>query len=377
MGRSHWQYTLYRHMCGEGRASVGARLGLMPLWVASQLYRVLAYSHGQGFRWGWRTQHRLPCRVISVGNLTVGGTGKTPLATWLARWCLDQGWSVAILSRGYGGQAGDEPHVVAAHQAHAQAWSSVGDEPYLLAQELPCVPVVVGKDRVRSGMYAHRRFGAQVLILDDGFQHYRLARDFDMVLIDATNPFGHGSLLPRGILREPLRALRRANAVVLTRVELARDRLPAICQRIRQGYPHGPIYHMTTTVEALTARDTHVSEAPSHLRRRRVVAFVGIGNPSAFAATLVQLGCDVAALLVFRDHHPYTAADWQAVVAAASRYGAAGIVTTTKDQVRLDPAWRAPVPLYTLRTGLAFAEGEASTLQQQLRIVITDAQDGD
>ena len=370
-------------MCGDNRTPIGARLGLMPLWAASQVYRGLAYSHRQSFRWGWRTQHHLPCRVISVGNLTVGGTGKTPLAMWLARWCLDQGWRVAILSRGYGGQPGDEPRVVAAHQASVPAWSTVGDEPYLLAQELPCVPVVVGRDRVQSGLYAHRRFGAQVLILDDGFQHYRLARDFDMVLIDATNPFGHGALLPRGILREPLCALQRADAVVLTRVELARENLHAVCQRLRQWYSHGPIYHMTTTVEALTAvgmpaagKDTHVSADAMSLRQRRVVAFGGIGNPFAFAATLTQLGCDVAALLVFRDHHPYTVADWQAVVEVAGRYDASSIVTTTKDEVRLDPAWQAPVPLYTLRIGVAFVEGEA-TLYQQLRTVITDAPDSD
>lgn len=373
MGRSRWQYTLYRHMCGEGRTSIGTQLSLMPLWLASQLYRGLAYSHRQGFRWGWRTQHHLPCRVISVGNLTFGGTGKTPLAMWLARWCLEQGWPVAILSRGYGGHVGDEPRVVTA-QPGAQSWSTVGDEPYLLAQELPCVPIVVGADRVRSGLYAHRQLGAQVLILDDGFQHYRLVRDFDMVLIDATNPFGHGALLPRGILREPLRALQRADAVVLTRVELAREALPGICRRIRQAYPHGPIYSMATTVEALTAGETWVSQDVSQLSRRRLVAFVGIGNPSAFAATLVQLGCEVAALFVFRDHHPYTVADWQAIVAAANRYDATAIATTTKDCVRLNPAWQAPVPLYTLRIGVAFAEGEGR-LQQQLRTVITNAQD--
>lgn len=372
MERSRWQYTLYRHMCGEVQPSVGARLGLLPLWFASLLYRGLAYSHRQGFRWGWRAPYRLPCQVISVGNLTVGGTGKTPLTMWLARWCLDQGWPVAILSRGYGGQPGDAPRVVSARQVRERAWSTVGDEPYLLAKELPSVPVVVGRDRVRSGMYAYRRFGAQVLILDDGFQHYRLARDFDIVLIDATNPFGHGTLLPRGILREPLRALQRADAVVLTRVELAQDTLPAVRQRVRQVYPRGPLYHMTTQVEALIAGETPVAEGALHLRWRRVVAFVGIGNPSAFAATLRQLGCDVAALLVFRDHHPYTVTDWQAIVEAAGRYDASGIVTSTKDQVRLNPTWPAPIPLYTLRIGVAFTQGEAA-LQQQLRTVITDA----
>lgn len=371
MGRSRWQYTLYRHMCGEGRPSLVAQLGLAPLGLGSFIYRGLAGGYRQSFRWGWRAQHRLPCRVISVGNLTVGGTGKTPLAMWLARWCLEQGWKVAILSRGYGGQEGGEPRVVSADQGDGSTWSTVGDEPYLLAQELPHVPVIVGKDRFRSGMYAHHRFGADVLILDDGFQHYRLARDFDIVLIDATNPFGHGALLPRGILREPLRELRRADAVVLTRVELAQTSLRAVCRRVRQWYPDGPIYHMATTVEALGKRDAEIAGGVLYLSQCRVLAFVGIGNPSAFAATLAQLGCDVAALLVFRDHHPYTLTDWGAILEAARQYGVAAIVTTTKDHVRLDPSWQATIPLYTLRTGVAFTQGEAE-LQQQLRTVITD-----
>lgn len=376
MGRSGWQYTLYRYMCGEAPPSIGVRLGLASLGAGSVIYRGLAWGHRQSFRWGWRTPRRLPCRVISVGNLTVGGTGKTPLTMWLARWCLEQGWKVAILSRGYGGQSGGEPRVVS--RWDGPDWSAVGDEPYLLAQELSTVPVVVGKDRFQSGLYAWRQFGADVLILDDGFQHYRLARDFDIVLIDATNPFGHGAVLPRGILREPLQALRRADAVVLTRVELAQTSLSAVCQRIRQWYPDGPVYHMATTVEALEegigTQALKVTEGAAHLNRRRVLAFVGIGNPSAFAATLAQLGCDVAALLVYRDHHPYTLMDWRAIVEAARQYGVAGIVTTTKDHVRLDPSWRAPIPFYTLRTGVALTRGEAA-FQQQLRTVITDAQD--
>ncbi len=376
MGRSCWQYMLYRYMCGEKRPSRCAQLALAPLWLGSFLYGGVAYGHRQGFRWGWRAQRRLPCRVISIGNLTVGGTGKTPLTMWLARWCLEQGWRVAILSRGYGGEESGEPCVVSPCRGGAQAWSAVGDEPYLLAKELPDVPVVVGKDRYQSGLYAYRQFGTDVLILDDGFQHYRLARDLDIVLIDATNPFGHGALLPRGILRESLPALRRADAVVFTRVELAQASLRAVDQRVRQWYPCGPIYHMSTTVEALVQGDAEMAEGASSLGQRRVLAFVGIGNPAAFAATLDLLGYDVPALLVFRDHHPYTLVDWQAIMDAAQKYHVVGVVTTTKDYVRLDPSWEAPIPLYTLRTGVAFTQGSAQ-LQQQLRAVMTDLQDGD
>ncbi|MDH3599883.1 MAG: tetraacyldisaccharide 4'-kinase [Candidatus Tectomicrobia bacterium] len=371
MGGGDWQYTLYGYMRGALTPSSGVRLALTPLRLGSLLYRGMASTSST---WELRKRRRLPCPVVSIGNLTVGGTGKTPLTIWLARWLRQQGWRVAVLSRGYGGSRRDEPCVVSTGEGPLHTWSEVGDEPYLLAQELPGIPILVGKDRFASGQHARQHFGAQVVILDDGFQHYRLARDLDIVLIDATNPFGQGALLPRGILREPLRALQRADAVVLTRVELAQDAIGDVTEQIRGWAPHLPIYHLRTTVQAVWEEDMHVCRDAASLCSRRVVAFAGIGNPEAFAATLTQLGYDVAALVVFPDHHPYTERDGHAIIDVLRRYEADCLVTTTKDRVRLPPSWQASAPLFTIRIEVAFSE-DGHPFQQQLQALMTYAND--
>jgi tetraacyldisaccharide 4'-kinase len=311
--------------------------------------------------------------VLSIGNLTLGGTGKTSLTMWVARWYQQHGWRVAVLSRGYGAQTTAPFCVVSAGDGPLLDWRAVGDEPYLLARALPGIPVLIGKDRSLSGRYACDQFGAQVVVLDDGFQHYALQRDLDVVLLDASNPFGHGTLLPRGTLREPAYALRRADAIVLTRVEMAAARLPALCQQLRQWRVHQPLYGMTTVAEALYEGETCVPAGLAWLRQRRVVAFAGIGQPRAFATTLAQLGSDVGALVVFPDHHPYTEADWRAIVDVACQQHAACLVTTEKDAVRLAPHWQAPMPVYTLRVGVHFAQG-LPVLQHQLQALMDHAQ---
>lgn len=371
MGGRDWQYTLYGYMRGALAPSAGVRLALAPLRLGSWLYRGLAST---SYTWEVRKRRRLPCLVVSIGNLTVGGTGKTPLTIWLGRWLRQQKWRVAVLSRGYGGQRRDGLCVVSNGDGPLYTWSEIGDEPYLLAQELPGIPILVGKDRFASGQHARQHFGTQVIILDDGFQHYRLARDLDIVLIDATNPFGQGALLPRGILREPLRALQRADAVVLTRVELAQDTLGDVTGRIRRWAPDVPIYHLRTIVQAVWEGDTQLCRGAASLHCRRVVAFAGIGNPQAFAATLTQLGYDVVALVVFPDHHPYTERDWRAIIDVVHRYEADGLVTTTKDRVRLPPSWQALVPLYTIRIEVTFSADE-QPFQQQLHALMTYAND--
>lgn len=366
MGEARWRHALYAAMCGDAIWSGWLRCVLAPLWLASQLYHGVVCASAFSYACGLQRRKRLPCRVVSIGNLTLGGTGKTPLTMWVARWYQQQGWRVAILSRGYGGHAGGGPRVVSAGNGPLHDWHEVGDEPYLLARELPGIPVLTGKDRYLSGRYACEHFGAQVLVLDDGFQHHVLQRDLDIVLIDVTNPFGPGALLPRGILREPLRALRRADVLVLTRVELAADTLQPLAEQIRRWYPQQSLYYMTTVVEALCQAGTCPPGGVAWFSQRRVAAFVGTGNPAAFAATLVQLGSDVTTLLIFPDHYAYTESDWQAIVDIARLQGAECLVTTTKDAVRLVPSWQAPMPVYTLRTHVAFVEGER-LFQQQLQ----------
>lgn len=370
MGHLRWRQALYANMWGYAPPSAWRQCGLLPLWLAAQGYRGLATAHRASYDWGMCRRRRLPCPVVSIGNLTLGGTGKTPLTMWVARWYQQQGWRVAVLSRGYGARTAMAMQVVSAGHGPLLDWRAVGDEPYMLACALPGVPVLIGKSRYQTGRYAHEQFGAQVLILDDGFQHYALQRDLDVVLIDASNPFGCGALLPRGILREPLTALRRADALVLTRVEMATVPLPVLCQRLRRWSRQQPIYCMTTTVEAVQQWDTGKTGDGAMLRQRRVVAFAGIGNPQAFVTTLTQLGAEVAALLVFPDHHPYTPEDWQTIVATCDRQQATCLVTTEKDAVRLIPSWQTAVPVYTLRLGVTLA---ANALVSELRALMHHA----
>lgn len=364
MGPARWQGTLYSAMQGRPIRTVWGRLGMTALWLASQMYRVVATGDRVSYGCGIRSRRRLPCTVVSIGNLTVGGTGKTPLTIWVARWYQEHGYRVAVLSRGYGAQT-THLQVVSAGDGPIVDWRAAGDEPYLLAQALPGVPVLTGKDRYHSGRYACEHFGAQVLILDDGFQYHALHRDLDIVLIDASSPFGHGTLLPRGTLREPLSALRRADAMVLSRVELAPATLPQLAQQIRRWNASQPLYHMSTHVETAYQRGLATLIDSKQLQHHRVVAFAGIGNPQAFAATVSQVAGTVAAHLAFPDHHVYTAQDWQAIVHLARQHQASCLLTTEKDAVRLPPSWVTPVPLYVLRMHVAFAP-EDPPLHRQL-----------
>ncbi|MCY4514192.1 MAG: tetraacyldisaccharide 4'-kinase [Candidatus Tectomicrobia bacterium] len=354
MPRGGWRRVAYAAMQGLP-VPFWAEMGMWPLWLASQGYRAAAYADRMSYECGLRRRRRLPCRVFSIGNLTVGGTGKTPLTEWMAQWLQRQGWRVAVLSRGYGGASGERPKVASTGEGPLTDWRIVGDEAYLLSNRLSGVPVVVGRNRYKSGVLACEKFGAQVLVLDDGFQHHALHRDSDIVLIDATNPLGHGALLPRGILREPLHALRRAQAIVLTRVETAGDAVSAISRRIRRYAGRRPIYQMAVREDGLYRHDTGCSEDFSWLEQRRVIAFAGLGNPQAFAASLVRSGARVAAFMAFPDHHPYTLSDWQAICDTASREGAEALVTTEKDAVRLEPTWLLSVPVYSLRIRVELA----------------------
>lgn len=369
MGGGRWRQVLYAAMRGDIAPSLRGNLMLAPLWGASQLYRGLLVGRRLSYTAGIWRQHRLPCRVLSVGNLTLGGTGKTPFTMWVAQWCQQQGWSVAVLSRGYGRRSAAACQVVSAGGGPHGDWRTVGDEPYLMAQALPGVPVLIGTNRYVTGRYACERFGAQVVILDDGFQHRALHRDLDVVLVDTSNPFGSGALFPRGILRESPCALRRADAVVLTRCDRPTATASWLPQDIRRWYGAQPLYAVTTAPEALYLGGARVAAGPACLSQRRVVAFAGIGNPQAFAATLRRLGSHVEALLVFPDHHVYTAADWYAMINIARRRNAECLVTTEKDAVRVPPSWQAPLPVYTLRVGLRFVCGQQAFQQRVRRLM--------
>lgn len=280
--------------------------------------------------------------VISVGNLAVGGTGKTPFAGWLCRELLALGRRPALVSRGYGGRAGTGPLVVSEGSGPTVEASVCGDEPWMLAASIGSLGVVVGSDRV-AGAEAARRIGADVVVLDDGFQHRRLARDLDVVLLDASLPLDDEPLLPAGRLREPPSSLRRAGLVIATRAD-GPTPPAALVATVRRHQPDCPV--LASTLEPVGCFDPAGNrvDAPS-----RAIAFAGIADPEGFRATLRRTGVGVESFHPFPDHHPYTDREWE-TIAAEARTGRLPLLTTEKDLARIRPRLAAsPAPVVVLR----------------------------
>ncbi len=281
---------------------------------------------------------KLPCPVVSVGNLTVGGTGKTPVVVWIARMLRDRGCRPAVLSRGYGGRAKAAVNIVSDGDRLHMGWREAGDEPVMMAGALHGVPVLTGPKRLLTGRFAATHFGADVLILDDGFQHRSVARDIDIVLVDAVRPFGNGFLLPRGPLREAPRALRRAGILLRTGDAGRCEPLPEEGLVPSFRGVHRPLELVEASTGARTPAET--------LQGQRVFAFAGIGCPEGFRRSLAALGAEVSSFHAFPDHHPYDRSDMERIHGFARRCKAFRIVTTEKDGVRL-----ADLP--DLRTGIS------------------------
>jgi len=352
----------------------GRRKGLGPVLMRallgglSKIYGLVVRARTGLYRLGLFRRHSLGCLVISVGNITVGGTGKTPVVEMLAAALRDAGRTVAVLSRGYKGRTplwrrifgrriAYEPRVVSDGRNVLLSSREAGDEPCMLARNLPGVIVLADADRVKAGFYAMDKYGADTLILDDGFQYMRLARTFDFVLIDCTNPFGNCRLLPRGILREPLGHLRRASCFMLTKsggVDVApiRERLGAL----------NPDADVIETVH----QPLHLQDAFSGARRplemlrgKRVIALSAIASPTSFEQALTDLGAEVVRSHRFLDHHRFTALEMAHVIEEARRHEAAFIVTTEKDAVRLPGIGVDSIPIVFLRVNVKIVRGAA------------------
>jgi len=299
------------------------------LWPLSLPYGAVAHLRARAYRKHILKPKKLEGTVISVGNLTVGGTGKTPMVLWIAERLLAEGKSVGILTRGYRGK----PLASGPDDLHGDNSSS--DEVQLLKARLgDRVAFGVGANRFERGSELARR-GINWFILDDGFQHLQLVRDADIVLIDATNPFGGGRVLPAGRLREPRTALARADVIVITRSQHA----PAVEAAIRRD-SDAPIFYARAELDAVLAPfHPHLSEQDA--RRRKLFAFCGIGNPAAFVADLRDWGFQIAGHRFFPDHHRYTARDIAEIERDAKAAGAEGVICTEKDSFNYTGVWRS------------------------------------
>ena len=301
------------------------------------------------YRRGWFKSHRLNRPVVSVGNLTAGGTGKTPIVRYIAEILLKSGWRPSILTRGYGRRDGGKMIVLEPAAERKADPGKVGDEPALLAQSLPELPIMVCTNRYRAGRLAEERFDVNVHILDDGFQHWALARDVDVVLLDVTQELSDQALLPAGRQREPCSALERAHIVVLTRTELG-DPQP-LEDRVREISPNASIFHCSTRLcELVDIRNGRVFP-PTAFNGEPVHAFCGIGNPRAFFADLRKWGMSLVSETSFSDHVVYRNREADRHIAGMlltlrlTKSTVAAFVTTEKDVAKLTKGVKSPVPV--------------------------------
>jgi len=319
-------------------------LALAPL---SALYGAIVRARLVLYRAGALASRGAGAPVVSVGNLTAGGTGKTPLVGWVARSLAREGRRVCVLSRGYR-RADERRRVVVSDGVRLLADAREGgDEPRLLAEQLLGVASVVSDaDRVAAARWATEVLGADALVLDDGFQHLRLARDLDVVTLDATDPWGGGRLLPRGRLREPAAGLARAGCVVITRADLATD-LDGLRAEVARLCPAPVLASRLRTRALRPLRPEPDAGPPGGGRPRRAAAFCAVGNPRAFFAHLRADGHELAHTRAFPDHHAYTQADLDRLAREAEARGASALLTTAKDAVKLR-ALTSPLPCYVV-----------------------------
>jgi tetraacyldisaccharide 4'-kinase len=292
---------------------------------------------------------RVDVPVVSVGNLTLGGTGKTPAVAWFARWFDAQGVRVGLVSRGYGASQG-----------------RANDEALELAKLLPHVPHVQDADRVRGARRAIGELGCRLLVLDDAFQHRRIARDLDVVLVDALEPCGFGHVFPRGTLREPLAGWSRANVVMLTRAELIDQRQRAdVRSHVNRYAPKAVWVEATHAARSLEAPDGR-REPLESLAGQSIAAFCGIGNPAGFRHALERAGYRIAAMRELADHFPYALADLDALARWSDALDVAAVLCTGKDLVKIADRWRGTKPLFALTGQLEILAGQ-NELEAMLR----------
>lgn len=330
------------------------------LWLPAKLYELAVRLRVSAYETEYIKSKRLDAALISVGNITVGGTGKTPIVEYIARYLQREGHSVAILTRGYARESSgrrvlNHPRNAASNtQADKSSdaedlYREFGDEPLMLAQALPGVPVVIDKQRYEAGLWAVGEFGSDVLILDDGYQHLGLTRDLNILLIDATDPFGGFELVPFGRLREPLYGIKRADVVIITRADRPFDQGQTLALIKYFCGEQIPVLYFYSSLTQLRHLDTDELYDARQFVGWNAAVMCGIGNPLAFAENILQIGLNIVSENFFRDHHAFTQEDMDSVTRAAREAGADAILTTEKDAVRLKRLKQGDVPVYAAK----------------------------
>ena len=377
--REELQLYLYRLVHGE-EPGILAKFLLGVLYVFSILYGWAVLFKLSLYKYGILKQHKLPCFVISLGNITVGGTGKTPTAQRLATIIRDLGYRVVILNRGYrAGWKGQVGLVSDGNKIYMTA-TEAGDEAYLLAKSLPGVSVVIGSNRIITGEYAVNQLKADVIILDDGYQHWQLARDLDIVLIDSLNMFGNNFMLPRGTLREPLTNLARAQVFLLTKVDQstheARDVIHSTLERYNSKALVVESIHKPRCFVEIEEwyKGMRITDVPLEtVRSQKVLAFSAIGNPSSFEQTILDIGVAEVCGIRYADHHDYTMAEMQYIMQRAVDAKVYALVTTEKDAVKIPAEFihsDRPLPLYVLSIGVHFTEGYEDLMNLMKQVAV-------
>lgn len=348
----------------ERKTGIGAMLLGAFLFILSCIFSLLVRLRLWLYRNRLFRDTPLGCKVVVVGNLTVGGTGKTPIVMKMAQILARRGRKVAILSRGYKGSSDSllksfwrwltqgsrpDPLVVSDGKSVLTGPDEAGDEPYMLASNLvnDGVVVIVDRDRVEGGRFALRRFGVDTILLDDGLQYLPLRGQINLLLVDSQNPFGNGRLLPRGILREPVSSLKRATYIFVTKTRGVPS--TSLVELIRQHNQKAEIIACAHRAKELIEVESRRSLPLSALAGKRIAAFSGIATPERFEETLKSEGAKMVSNRRFLDHHAFTDQDLDEVLDSALRAKAEMIVTTEKDAVRLQSRFRPPIPLVYVR----------------------------
>jgi len=345
----------------ENPPTPGQRVILFVLHLLSMVYTGAVRVRNFFYCRELLPRYSLPIPVISIGNISAGGTGKTPAVIFLARLLARKGRKVAVLSRGYKGRKGrksQSPVIVSAGTSPRQA----GDEPALLARRLPAVPVLVGKNRYQSGMLGLKKFGPEVFILDDGFQHLVLRRNLDLVLIDTARPFFQ-PLLPRGYLREPPDGLQRAGGVILTRVDQAvPEEVKKLHRYLQKRFPGKKVFHARYHSPGLQEwrfwRRFPAEAKVLDAKGKKAEVFAGVAFPASVCRTLEQMGVTVTGCLFLPDHEPVTREELITFSKQCKEKGAHFLATTEKDAVKLSFSPPEILPLYVLPVDLILDEGE-------------------